>query len=425
MKAISTGRSGVALALLFGAVAPVAAQDLVIVGGEVHSVAGPPEVADIVISEGRIARIEQGVTPGPDDTVIDASGMVVTPGLVDVGTSLGLIEIWAVGDTRDVDPGGDEIRAGVRAVDALNPLSTLVGVARREGLTSVVSHPGGGLVAGQSVWWDLGSSAVPVVARAPASMDLRLDSAAAEATGGSRAGAVLRYRELFADVVAWEANPAGYEAGQMRDLSVSLVDLEALAPVLRGEVPVMVSAHRQADILAALRLADEHGLDLIVVGGSEAWALADELAATQVPVVLDALANQPAMLERLGSRSDAAAILDAAGVPVVLSSFDTHRAGTLRQVAGNAVRAGLPHESALAAVTRRPAEMLGLAEEYGTLEVGRVANVVVWTGDPFELSTRARYVIVQGEVQPLTNRQTRLFERYRELPATPPLESVP
>jgi imidazolonepropionase-like amidohydrolase len=235
----------------------------------------------------------------------------------------------------------------------------------------------------------------------------------------------LRYRELFADVAAWQANPTGYAAGQMRNLSLSLVDLESLAPVLRGEVPVMVAANRQADILAALRLADEYGLDLIIVGGAEAWALADTLAAAQVPVVLDSLDNEPASFEQLGSRAETAGLLDAAGVRVVLSTFDAHRAGILRQVAGNAVRGGLDHESALAAVTRRPAEALGLLADYGTLEPGKVANLVVWSGDPFELSTRARHVVVQGQPMPLENRQSRLFERYRHLPEAPPLESVP
>jgi hypothetical protein len=261
--------------------------DLVIVNGTVHTIAQPPAAATVVIRDGVIAEVGPGITPGPEDTVIDAAGMIVTPGFVDFGSSLGLVEVWAVGDTDDTDAGGDEIRAGFQAADAVNPWSTLIPVARCEGVTSVVTHPSGGLVSGQSAWFDLAVGDVDDLALlTPITMDFEGGAAGANATGGSRGSAMLRYRELFADVRAFLADPAAYQAGQMRDLTASLVDLEALAPVVAGELPVLFHANAQADILAGLRLADEIGFPILIAGGAEAWALADELAARQVFVLV-------------------------------------------------------------------------------------------------------------------------------------------
>lgn len=412
--------AGIVTALACLPPGPATASDLYILGGQVHSLVEPARITDIVISGDTIVGLEPGATPGPDDVVIDARDMVVTPGLVDFASALGLVEVWSVEDTNDRDAGGDSIRAGFRVADGLNPQSTLVPVARLEGITSVVSRPSGGLIAGQSAWWDLtGQTGSEAVVLAPATMDFFLGASAARVTGGARGSAALRYRELLADLRAYLEDPTAYHEARMRALSLSAVDLEALAPVLEGRLPVHIWAHRQSDILAAITLAAEYDLRLILGGASEAWALADILAEREIPVVVNPLVNLPITFDHLGARSDSAARLDAAGVPVILTSSEAHRVGTLRQLVGNAIRAGMRYESALAAVTLRPARALGLESRYGSLAPGRVANVVVWSGDPFELSSRARHVIIRGRRIPLVSRQTHLLERYRELQDTP------
>jgi len=225
----------------------------------------------------------------------------------------------------------------------------------------------------------------------------------------------MRYRELFTDIAAMSRDQNAYDVGRMRDLSASRLDMLEMNDVMAGDLPVYLSANRASDIQTALSLTEEFGLDLILRGGAESWYVADELAALGVTVVVAPMRNAPYSFEQLGSRSDTAAILDRAGVQVVISTGSTHNSRLLRQYAGNAVRAGMDWDRALAAVTLHPARAVGMDADYGTLETGRVANIVVWTGDPFELSTRVRHVIVAGESVDLESRQTELFRRYRRL----------
>jgi imidazolonepropionase-like amidohydrolase len=195
------------------------------------------------------------------------------------------------------------------------------------------------------------------------------------------------------------------------------MDLEALQPVLRGEQPLVLTVHRASDIETALRFADEFKLRLILAGASEAWLMREEIAKAKVPVIVDPLEDLPASFDRLRSRSDNAAILSAAGVTVVLSTFSSHNARLLWQRAGNAVRLGMDHDAAIRAVTQAPAEAFGL-KGYGRLEPGAIANVVVWSGDPLQIGTRVEHVFVRGREQSLETRQTLLLNRYRTVPFT-------
>jgi imidazolonepropionase-like amidohydrolase len=167
-----------------------------------------------------------------------------------------------------------------------------------------------------------------------------------------------------------------------------------------------------------LQLAKEFGIRPIIAGGAEAWKVARQLAAAKVPVLVNPLLPGPTSFDKLGARDDNAALLYAAGVNVVITTSDTHNARKLRQLAGNAVRAGLPYEAALAAITRAPAEAFGMATQYGTIAPGKVANVVVWSGDPFETSSHPTAVVIRGHRVDLANRQTALLNRYRKLPAS-------
>jgi imidazolonepropionase-like amidohydrolase len=176
-----------------------------------------------------------------------------------------------------------------------------------------------------------------------------------------------------------------------------------------------VHVSRAADILRILELSREYGLRLILAGVEEGWRVADAIAAAEVPVLVTPLTNLPSSFARLGSRYDNAALLARAGVRVALYVGGAHEARTLRQEAGNAVAWGLDRDAALRAVTIEPARIFGMERDYGALAPGKVANVVVWSGDPFELSTHATHVFVRGAEASLETRQTALFARYRDL----------
>ncbi len=171
-------------------------------------------------------------------------------------------------------------------------------------------------------------------------------------------------------------------------------------------------ADRASDIRALLRFAQKERVKIAILGAAEGWLLAEELARARVPVVVDPTENLPFSFDSLHARSDNAAVLARAGVKVSIATFDSHNASGLRFALANAVRAGLPEELALAAATLRPAELYGVERKYGSLDRGKVANVVVWTGDPFAPQSHAKTVIIRGELQPVESRLTRLAKRY-------------
>lgn len=382
---------------------------IAIVGGTVHTGDGlTVKDATVVIDGGRVVAV--GKVPAPAGaTVVDARGKVVTPGLVDAQTTLGLVEIEGVAPSNDTDLGGRHpIRAAYRAVDAYNPFSPVIASQRVEGVTTIVAAPVGGLVSGQSAAYDLLGDA-PIAA--PVGIGVFLGGR----DDGSRGGAILKLREVLEDARRYGKDRRAFEQNRFRAVAASRLDLEALQPVVAGRLPLTVRVGRRADILTVLRLAREEKVRIVLVGAHEAWLVADQLAAARVPVLVDASANLPFDLDAVHTRADSPALLHAAGVTIALSTFDAHNVRKLRQWAGNAVREGLPFDVALAAVTSVPADIFGLAG-HGRIAKGAVANVVVWSGDPFELSTRAEQVIVRGEVAPPMHRQRALFERYRTVP---------
>jgi imidazolonepropionase-like amidohydrolase len=225
---------------------------------------------------------------------------------------------------------------------------------------------------------------------------------------------MLRLREALEDARDFARNRAAWNAARRRPYAPGRLDLEALGPVVRGELPLAINVNRASDLLAAIRLAGEFRLKLILVGAAEGWRVASELAAAKVPVVVKPLTNIPTF-DALGATLENAARLSRAGVTLVLSSFETNNARNLRQEAGNAISYGLAPDAALRAVTMEPARVWGVADRAGSLEVGKDADVVVWSGDPFELTTRAEHVFIAGRQMPQDTRQKQLFEKYRVL----------
>ena len=400
------------------------AQTIAITNARIHTMAGPViERGTVVIRDGYIAAVGAGVEVPAGARVIDAAGKVVTPGFIDSGTQLGLVEVGAVEGTRDARVNDDHITAAFNPADGLDPHSSPVAVTRAEGITRaiVAPTPGASLIAGQAVLVDLGGETpMEMVRKSPVGMVAVLGERGSQLSGGARAAAILRLREVFEDVRDYMVNRNAYETASRRDYSLSRLDLEALVPVARGEVPLILEVHRSSDILVALRLARELRVRLILAGATEGWMVADEIAAAGVPVVLNPLVNLPSSFEQLGATLENAARLHAAGVTVAFASFDAHNSRNLKQAAGNAVAYGMPYEAALRAVTIDAARVWGVDDRYGTIEVGKEADVVVWSGDPLELTTSVEHVIIRGREVSTDNRQKRLFERYRRLDGTMP-----
>jgi len=394
-------------------------------GGLIWTGEGEPTAGTVVIRDGRIVAIGANVTVPAGAERVDADGGIVTAGFVAAGTPLGLIEIDLEDSTRDASPEGDEdapadpIRAAFSAADGFHPRSSLIPVARLGGVTSALITPVGGLVPGTSAWIDLlGDGPDEMLARPVAALHVSLNDSGVASAGGAMSSALTRLREVLEDARLYARSRAAYDRRGVRELSVSRLDLERIGEALAGRLPVVVRVSRAADITRVLALGREYRLSLVLAGVEEGWRVADEIAAADVPVMVHPLQNLPSSFSRLGTRFDNATLLAAAGVRLILTTAARHGAHDvrkLRQEAGNAIAWGLPRDAALRAVTSEPARVFGMGRDYGQLARGQVANVVVWNGDPFELTTWATHVFVRGRAAPMTSRQGRLFERYRDL----------
>lgn len=393
------------------------AQTIAITGGTVYPVSGPKvDNATVLIRDGRIAAVGTNVAIPAGATRIDAAGKWITPGLIDGAGNMGLREISAVQNTNEGTLRGNEVAAAFNVAEGINPASTLIPVTRVEGVTTTLAVPGGDLIWGQAVLIDLdGTTIEAMVAKSEVAMVVDLSEGAKSAGGGSRAGVAQRLRRVFNDALEYSRRRTDYSRAQMQELSASAADLEALLPVLRGQVPLMAVANRRSDIETALRIAREFKLRLILAGAAEGWEIADKIAAAGVPVLVQPMDNIPTY-DALGVRYENAGLLAKAGVKVALLETQTENSRNLRQQAGNAIAYGMTWEQALRAVTLTPAEAFGVGGQYGSLDVGKVANVVVWTGDPFEFSTGVEHVFIRGKEISLRSRQTELLERYKTLP---------
>jgi imidazolonepropionase-like amidohydrolase len=410
--------AGAAALLLTLALGSAGAQTIAITGATIYPVSGP-KIANgtVLIRDGKIAAVGATVPIPSGAARIDAAGRWITPGLIQTGTTLGikLLESGGLAQTAEDSVGG-EVKAAFNVADGIDPASLTIPVARREGITGTLAVPSDGLVPGQGVLFDLaGDRLEDLLVKSPAVMVVDLSETGKEAGGGSRAGSVQRLRRTLRDALEYSGRKDDYRKAQMQQLSESAEDLEALQPVLRGELPVLALANRRSDIENALRLAREFKLRLVVWGGAEAWQSAAELAAARVPVVIEPLTDIPTF-DALGPRLDNATLLRAAGVTTVLAQHDMAHFRDLRQAAGNAVRNGLSWDDALRAVTLTPAEVFGVQDRYGSVDPGKVANLVVWSGDPLDFSSTAEHVFIRGREVPAETRQTRLRDRYRELP---------
>ena len=309
-------------ALSFVALGAADAQTIAITGGRVFPVSGPPiDDGTVLVRDGRIVSVGANIAIPEGAERLDARGKWVTPGLFNPSTLLGLVEVGAVAETRQANAQGgerDRVHAAFRVWEGVNPASVLLAAARNEGITSVMIHPNGGLVAGQAAVLDLvPGSASDMLVRGPVAMVAQVQDAAAAGTG-AKGELLLRLRELLDDTRAYQRSRQRFDRGESRELAASRSDLEAMIPVLEGRLLLLVAADAASEIEAALTLARDYGLRIAITGGSEGWHVADRLAAARVPVLAGALNNIP-------------------------GSFATHRA---RQVNPRHQRPAGPHRGA-------------------------------------------------------------------------------
>ena len=371
----------------------------------------------LVIRNGKIASL--GTVSAPSGaTVIDAEGGVVTPGLIAPISGLGLTEIGLNTEGNDGTLSGEfTFSAAIRAADALYADSVVIPISRAGGVTRAFSaiSPGRDLFGGCGVLIDLTGDADPIL-RSCAGQVMAFGYGAARRNADNRAAAMLRLRSIFGDVLEYVRAPAAY--GGLAAEKLPGADAALLAPVVEGDLPLFVTVNGAGDIRRLVAFTEEYGIDLVIVGGAEAWRVADLLAENDIPVILNPLNNLPGQFETLASRLDAAARLEDAGVTVAFYDDDigyTHNLRLLPQLAGNAVANGMSYEGAVEALTVAPAQIFGMEDEVGTLAPGKVADIVIWDGDPLELSTRPTHVFIGGDLQSLDNRQSDLAERYRDL----------
>lgn len=409
-----TGGQLVALLGLFFIGVPAAAQTIAITGGTVFPVSGGRiQNGTVIIRDGRIVAVGAGVAVPAGARVVDARGKWITPGLIHTNANAGL-GVAGLGGFGEGSVQG-EVNPSFNPAEGFDPAAATIPVARTGGVTTAVLGPDGSFFPGQAFAVDYDGSTVDgVVVRRGAAMVLNLSAGSRQAGGGSRAGVMARVRRIFGDALEYSRRQADYRRDQIQELAAPARELEALLPVLRGEMPLVVLANRKIDIENALRLKREYRLRMLLFGAVEGWQVAGQIAQAGVPVLVQPLRDIPDF-DGLGARLDNATLLREAGVTVVIAQGDPGGERNLRYAAGNAVLHGMSWDDALKAITQAPATAFGLTG-YGTLEAGAVANVVVWSGDPFEFSSAAERVFVRGRESSLRTREHELRERYRALP---------
>ena len=362
---------------------------------------GTQHGVSVLIEDDVITDIGTNITTAAD-TVIDANGAIVTPALFAGATATGLVEVNAVRESADgsmSDTKDNTVQVGFDVRDAYSPLSSVVGVTRVEGFGYSLLMASGGQysVAGRGSLVDFDGGFESFNGSDVLFVDV--GGYAADKVGGSRAAHWMLLEGIMADLKR--------RSSEREYLSQS--GKEHLKDLIKNGVFVF-SANRAADIRKVISFSNEYRLNSVITGGREAWLLADELAAADIPVMVNGLDNLPSNFDALGSRLDNAALLHEAGVQVLFTSGETHNARKVRQGAGTAVAHGMPYEAAIEAMTTAASRVFG--GRVRALEVGNRADMVIWSGDPLEVTSYATSVILKGEVTSMATRQSKLLERY-------------
>jgi len=377
---------------------------------------GTLERASVVIDDGRIVSIGTNLPVPPGARILDLAGKVVTPGLFGGIGTVGVVEISLEPSTVD-----SALRMGKMYPEfdlslAYNPDSSNVGVARADGIAfavlapsaraGVAGQPGSSIVAGLGAVVSLAEK----MAHPPSVLVVDLGSDVNALSGGSRAAEFMLLKRALTEARAPRSR------GTNEDSMLTPAGHKTLAEFLKQKKPFVFAIDRAADIRQLIAFAKREGIRAFIQGGAEAWRVAEELKRAGIPVIVNPFEDLPESFDEIGASLQNAARLHQAGVTIAFSLNESspHRMRRLRHAAGNAVANGLPWAVALDAITRVPAQLFDVGKEFGSIETGRVANLVVWSGDPFEVSTLPERMWLNGVPQSLRSRQTELRDRYLE-----------
>ncbi len=403
------------------------AQTYAIVNARVAPGTGGVEVIEhgtVLIANGRVTAVGANLPAPPGAQTIDAHGQWVTPGIFAGLSNIGISEVFeGVPETNDARAENATFNAALDLAPAVNPRSVHFAINRIAGITRAAIAPENGksIFAGQGAMIDLG--AADPVTRARAFQYVDLSQSGGLLAGGSRPAAFALFRSALRDAADYARNPAAFQGGRERDSILTRRDAEALVPVVQGRQLLLVEVQRAQDIRNVLALRREFpALRIVLVGAAEGWLVASDIAAAHVPVITTALGNLPESFDSLGATQSNIGRLVRAGVTVALSGYGSGTAiqpRLLPQDAGNLVAlsripgaTGLTHAQAMATITSAPAQIFGMGAQLGSLAAGRIADVVIWSGDPLEIASTPTAVFIDGRPQPMTSRQTELRDRY-------------
>ena len=400
-----------------------------IVNARIVTVSGATiENGTVLIQNGRIAAVGAGVSVPSNAERINGKGLSVYPGMIDAATNLGLAEIpLGANGTVDIAEVGDN-NANAKAITGINPHSSHVNVTRVNGITTVLSFPTGGIIAGQAAVVNLWGSTQAEMAVVPTYGLVvnfpRITTFAGFGLPQMDFNEAVRQRDrrledlkkFFKDAENYAFVKEAYEKDKSLPAPKTDLRLEAMIPYVRGERPVLFRVERERDIRAVARFVEEHKLKGVIIGGQEAWKAADVLAKNNIAVIYTNIYNLPVRDDdAYDSLFEAPAKLQKAGVKFAVSTGDGGaEVRDLPYHAGLASAYGLPKEEALKSVTLYPAQILGVDDRLGSIEVGKIANIVVTDGDLLEPRTNIKYLFINGRLMPLTSRHTELYERFKD-----------
>lgn len=411
--------AGASLALAL----PATAQTIAVTGGKVVIGDGsaPIDNGTVIITNGRVTAAGRGVAIPAGAKTIDASGKWVTPGIVAGFSRLGLAAVDAVDPANDSSAANSPFSASLDIASAINPDVQAIGVSRAAGVTRAIVAPDAGdaIFGGQGAVIDTGADPDPIT-KARAFQFVEFGEAGARRAGGSRPALYASFRNALAEARDFAANT------RHDDAILKRADAAALVPVVNGTTRLIVHVESAHDIMTVLGLKAEFPqINLVLVGVTEGWRLAPRLAAAKVPVIASAMNDLPSSFEQLAATQSNIGRMREAGVQVAIGMIDdddTRQAQLSMQYAGNLVAltrvpgaTGLSWDQAFAAITSLPAEVVGMGGEIGSLRAGRRGDLVIWSGDPLEVTSAAERVWIDGQEQMLTTHQTRLRDRYQSL----------
>ncbi len=372
-----------------------------------------PFKGNIQIEDDKIKRISSSNLQG--DFIIDAQEKIVTPGLIATDTEIGIVEIGALSVTRD--DSADMYKIGFSIYDAFNPNSTLIPWNRSNGVTTALTTP-------QNTSSPIGGMGSLFVLDGKLNVTGVRDAAMIGQVGGSSSGSRSEQYAIIEDLLIMASSLSKsdlssdseiYELIGESAISSAMElhprDIKALFTILNENVPLIMKSHRASDLLKLIEIKERFNLNMIIMGAQEAHLVKSELAEAGIPLIINPINNIPDSFDELASNIQMASRLEEAGIPMMFNVSRSHNYHLIRQGAGVAVANGMSYGGAIKSLTSIPAETFGMSDR-GTLEAGKIADLVIWDEDPLEPSAMPEYVFIGGENMDLTSRATRLTDRY-------------